>query len=567
MKWLRRATAAVIVIVATIVAFSLPPAREPLALTSAVPVGARGSIHVHTRRSDGTGTIDDVAAAAARAGLKFVIITDHGDGTRTPEPPSYRQGVLVIDAAEISTEGGHVVALGIGSAPYPLGGEGRDAVDDIARLGGMSIIAHPTSAKPDLQWSDWDAPFDGLEWLNGDSEWRDESRLSLLRALLTYAFRPAETIGQLFDRPDEILPRWDALTQQRRIVAVAAGDAHARLALRNAPDPYDGSAALRLPAYERIFDAFSIVIPQLRLSQNPADDARRVVEEIRRGHVFSSIDALATPAAVSFTATSGTQRASGGDILPLDGPVDLRVVSNAPGGSTISLFKDGAIVATSTEAALDFTAPASPAVYRAEIGLVHAPGEPPVPWIVTNPIYVGRSEQPSEARTRPEARAFAPIFDNGPVAAWTIEASSQSAGAVDLARAEGGGNQLRWRYAIGGTRDAGPYVALVVAAGPSVAQYDRVTFSVRAEKPMRIALQVRVPRGPDGERWQRTFYADRERRDVTIFFDELRPRGRTTTARPERADVQSLLWVVEPPHTPLGSSGQIWLDDIRYGRP
>ena len=30
-----------------------------------------------------------VAAAAARAGLKFVILTDHGDGTRPPDPPAY----------------------------------------------------------------------------------------------------------------------------------------------------------------------------------------------------------------------------------------------------------------------------------------------------------------------------------------------------------------------------------------------------------------------------------------------------------------------------------------------
>jgi len=35
-----------------------------------------GAYHVHTTRSDGTGTADQVAAAAARAGLRFVIFTD-----------------------------------------------------------------------------------------------------------------------------------------------------------------------------------------------------------------------------------------------------------------------------------------------------------------------------------------------------------------------------------------------------------------------------------------------------------------------------------------------------------
>ena len=35
---------------------------------------------------------------AARAGLKFIVFTDHGDATRTPDPPAYRSGVLCIDA-------------------------------------------------------------------------------------------------------------------------------------------------------------------------------------------------------------------------------------------------------------------------------------------------------------------------------------------------------------------------------------------------------------------------------------------------------------------------------------
>ena len=119
---------------------TLPPAARVAAridCRSAAPV--RGAIHVHTRRSDGTGTADDVAAAAARAGLKFVILTDHGDGMREPDSPAYRHGVLCIDAVEISTASGHVVALGLPRAPYSLGGETRDVVEDVRRLGGMAI--------------------------------------------------------------------------------------------------------------------------------------------------------------------------------------------------------------------------------------------------------------------------------------------------------------------------------------------------------------------------------------------------------------------------------------------
>ena len=156
---------------------------------------AAGAIHIHTNRSDGSGSVDDVAAAAARAGLDFIIITDHGDGTRAPDPPQYRSGVLVIDAVELSTSTGHYIAIGLPPSPYPLRGDARDVVEDVRRLGGFGIVAHPDSAKPNLQWQDWEAPFDALEWLNADTEWRDERVIPLVRALVRYPLRPAETLA------------------------------------------------------------------------------------------------------------------------------------------------------------------------------------------------------------------------------------------------------------------------------------------------------------------------------------------------------------------------------------
>jgi hypothetical protein len=32
------------------------------------------------------------------------------------------------------------------------------------------------------------------------------------------------------------------------------------------------------------------------------------------------------------------------------------------------------------------------------------------------------------------------------------------------------------------------------------------------------------------------------------------------------AKVQAILWVIEPVNTPMGGSGQIWIDNVRYGR-
>ena len=45
----------------------LPPQSVTLSTSSTDTAPIRGAIHVHTRRSDGTGTVDEVAAAARRA--------------------------------------------------------------------------------------------------------------------------------------------------------------------------------------------------------------------------------------------------------------------------------------------------------------------------------------------------------------------------------------------------------------------------------------------------------------------------------------------------------------------
>src|SRR5437762_14056821 len=149
MKRLAILTAALAAAVAVFVGVTLPPAH--LALAAAPDGTVRGILHVHTNRSDGRSAPDEIAAIAARVGLQFVVFTDHGDATRAPDAPAYRSGVLCLDGVEISTTGGHYAAVGLPAAPYPLGGEARDVVDDVRRLGGFGIVAHPDSPKAELR--------------------------------------------------------------------------------------------------------------------------------------------------------------------------------------------------------------------------------------------------------------------------------------------------------------------------------------------------------------------------------------------------------------------------------
>ena len=165
MKKLLAITAALVAAVAVWGSLAMPPRR--LTLTARPDGTIAGIIHVHTDRSDGLSGPDDIAAIAAHVGLGFVVFTDHGDGTRAPDPPTYRSGVLCLDGVEISTTGGHYIALDMSASPYPLGGEARDVVQDVRRLGGFGIVAHPDSPKPQLQWREWTAPFDAMELFDG----------------------------------------------------------------------------------------------------------------------------------------------------------------------------------------------------------------------------------------------------------------------------------------------------------------------------------------------------------------------------------------------------------------
>ncbi len=517
-----------------------------------------GAFHVHTQRADGSGSPDEVAAQAARAGLNFLIFTDHGDATRQPDPPQYRSGVLCIDAVEISSSAGHYIGIGLPQAPYPLGGEPRDVVEDVARLGGFGVVAHPDSRKPSLQWHEWTAPFDAIEWLNADSEWRDETAGRLARALSTYPFRPVETLGSLLDRPDTTFLRWDALTERRRVVALAGADAHARVGWRDDDaSGYRRSWFVRMPSYEVSLRTFALRVNLDRaFSSNANADAAELIAALKAGRVFSGIDAVAAPVAFEFSATSSGVPAEQGDRLHAGGPVTFLARVNAPTGGVIVLRRDGKILTQHPVPVLTFDAAAGQGVYRVEVYLSNAPGQPPIPWIVSNPIYV----EPEGWDTPPGARR-APATDSwniqgGP---WHVERDSGSTGQVVAHEPPKGPVEFSYRLA-GGAR-AGQYAGLVISAGNALTGHQRLAFRVRASGPMRLSVQARRP--TPGERWQRSIYLDQQERDIVIPFDEMTPSGTTSTFRFNPAQIDTLLFVVDTTNTAPGAVGQFELSNLR----
>jgi len=504
--------------VAAVVVFllmTLPPAPASVHTSYAdadlVRRTVGGAYHIHTTRSDGAEDKASTAAAAARAGLAFAIFTDHGDGTRSPDPAEYIAGVLCIDGVEISTNGGHYVALDMPAAPYPLGGEAAAVVEDVARLGGFGVAAHPHSAKPELAWTDWRAPIDGLEWLNVDSEWRDESGPRLIRAVIDYVVRPAPAIASVLDRPSATLEQWERLSRERRVVALAALDAHGGVRTR-----LEGGSRLGAgPSYEASFRTVSNrVVLERPLSGDAAADARAILNGIRQGRVYTAIDALAAGAFVDPRAA-----------VPAWPPLpDARVAQMGPDGTT-GWFE----------------------VYRAG-----APGEPPIPWILTNPV-----ESP-EASPAP---AVEPI-DSGVAInpEWRIEKDAASTGS--LVRTADGSIAVNYRLHSGAR--GSQFVALAGDLTGRVGA-QQIVFEGQATGPMRVSIQLRFP-GSE-RRWLKSVYLEVHRRVIVVPVEEMLPAERPAGAMPDPATARSLLFVVDLTNASPGSVGSFTIGNVRLASP
>jgi hypothetical protein len=552
LKFISITTAAVLAAVGVYVALTLP--QRALTFASSAKDGQLvwGAYHVHSTRSDGSGSVDDIAAAAARAGLHFVIFTDHGDATRM-EAPVYRSGVLCIDAVEINTEAGHVVALSLERpSPYPLAGEAADVIEDIHRLGGWAIAAHPDSPRPALRWRAQATGLDGFEWFNVDSEWRAHGNGRLFAAGLRSLIRAPEAIATLFEAPRSF-ERWDG-PGRPSLFSLAALDAHARIGSDS--DGAAGRAAIRWPAYSSLFrTAAQAVQIETPFTGDPQRDSRLVLAAIRGRRSYSIVRAFADGLAPYRLVVSTRDGASSsGFMFPASEVTQLS--GEVPGGpeTEVLLLRDGAPIATA-KGRVNQAGPLPPGRYRLEARL---PGRR-FPWMVSDVVELIGEPPPPAAATGVESSAAATLGPVVPRSDWRIEKDPTSTGTIDA-----GENEIALDYRLGAGSPAGQYVALAAPAGSD--PIERIEFMGSSRAPMRISLQVRVAGGPDGQRWRRSIYLDEFPRKIAVSLSSLLPVDRRSTLRPIVARVQSVLVVIDTVNTAPGSAGRIMLREVRFVR-
>lgn len=260
-----------------------------LALSARYPLGApprvgptaplRGAYHVHSTNSvgDGRGRPEEIAAAARRAGLGFVIFTDHN--VEELPRPYFEQGVLLIFGVELSTPVGHVVALGLPAGLRP-DERASGAVARASAAGAVTLLAHPFQRK--RPWTDWGAAraATGLEVYSADSMFRTawgSPASRFLPALTSFLVNPAHGMIGIVEGDEAATGKLLDLSGEHPIVAVCAHDAHG------------------LPPYELEFRVLTMQISTLSPSTLPKgseEAAQAILARIAAGEgvcVFQAI--------------------------------------------------------------------------------------------------------------------------------------------------------------------------------------------------------------------------------------------------------------------------------------
>ena len=111
----------------------------------------RADLHVHTLASDGISSVQAMLERAEEVGLDVIAITDHErvDAAHAARAMARARDlrVEVIVGEEISTRGGHVVALFIEQRIRPWQSL-RDSILQVHEQGGLAVIAHPLVPYP-----------------------------------------------------------------------------------------------------------------------------------------------------------------------------------------------------------------------------------------------------------------------------------------------------------------------------------------------------------------------------------------------------------------------------------
>jgi len=352
-----------------------------------------GNLHIHTPYSDGEKYHADIAAAARRAGIDFIVVTDHNfyvgdvEGYYGDAESGY---MLLLCGEEVHDrlrlpQVNHCLVYNVGRELCMLAENPQALLDEVNHAKGLSFLAHPHDERvawlrPDsdgiaIPWVDWGVGgYTGLEIWNYMSAWKDTlpTPLGSLRSF----FRPDQTHTS---PPQATLDLWDRLLAAgQRVVGIGNADAHGTVFQA-------GFFKHVMFHYEFLFRCVNThVLCPTRFSGDLEFDRQLLFDALGRGRAFIGYSIPGDPRGFRYSAQGKETNAEMGERIRLGMGVTLQVKTPARGH--IKIIRHGAVVGESHDAdALVYHA-GQPGAYRVEVWKVYR-GKPRC-WILSNPIYV-----------------------------------------------------------------------------------------------------------------------------------------------------------------------------------
>jgi hypothetical protein len=345
-------------------------------------ISYRGSIHMHTTFSDGTGTVEELIAAAASAGLDYIIITDHNQLV-DQSLQGWHGDVLVLIDAEINDmslvpERNHLLTLDIHQDMTPYASDPQNLIDTVREQGGLTFLAHPIDLpgpviKDIYPWTDWDIEgFTGVELWNFMSEFRVHATSKPVAVVMAY-FPQWFSTGPF----PEMLAKWDELLQQHPTAAIGGPDAHAQI--------YNiGPLKRRFLPYDYVFRAVNThIITRESFTHEFEHDRALVYEALGAARAWIGYDMLHATEGFSYIGEVGNRIVQMGESVPAD---DLTLKIETPAKAHIKLIRAGSGVVAETRGTSLTYQPDEPGAYRVEVWKKW--WFKPRGWIFSNPIYV-----------------------------------------------------------------------------------------------------------------------------------------------------------------------------------
>ena len=328
-----------------------------------------GSYHIHSTLSDGQKKPDKIAEIAARSSLDFIILTDHGaPNWESLASKGWKQGILVLAGSEISSNRGHLVALGFKKPARAFSTQAEEASFQVNKLGGFSIIAHPYS-KTRWSWGDY-AEYSGIEIINADSMLR-KNILPTILYLPALLIKPELPSLKMLNKPIRALNKWDDLNQKHTNAVYGYFSADAHL------------------LYGPLFSLLKLhVLLENPLSQQFEEAEHQVYSALKQGHFFSAVDAAAPAAGFRFWGEAEGNKIPMGENLTLERPVTLYIKIPDFLTCEVLLIHNRKAMPLPGKSIRRYLA-THPGTYRIEVYLREkTPLHKNCPWIVSNPIFL-----------------------------------------------------------------------------------------------------------------------------------------------------------------------------------